>query len=74
MLYAAGFNNRYGFPKAEVVRRFNETKARQYSTGDNGQLSLTLDEEGVLVSGYRRDLAPFWYNQRFEFGEFGNPE
>ncbi|WP_345778771.1 DNA internalization-related competence protein ComEC/Rec2 [Shewanella sp. Isolate7] len=74
VLYAAGFNNRYGFPKAEVVRRFNGTRARQYSTGDNGQLSLTLGEEGVLVSGYRRDLAPFWYNQRFEFGEFGNPE
>ncbi|WP_281213058.1 DNA internalization-related competence protein ComEC/Rec2 [Shewanella insulae] len=74
VLYAAGFNNRYGFPKAEVVRRFNETEARQYSTGDNGQLSLTLDRDGVTVAGYRTDLAPFWYNQRFEFGEFGNPE
>ncbi|QYJ83978.1 DNA internalization-related competence protein ComEC/Rec2 [Shewanella aegiceratis] len=74
VLYAAGFNNRYGFPKAEVVRRFRDQKALQYSTGDNGQLSLKLDDQGITVLGYRRDLAPFWYNQRFEFGEFGNPE
>ena len=74
VLYAAGFNNRYGFPKPHVVSRYGGAQAKQYSVSDNGQLTISLDESGIRVKGYRRDLAPFWYNQRFEFGEFANPE
>ncbi len=74
VLYAAGFNNRYGFPKPHVVSRYAGAQAKQYSVSDNGQLTISLDESGIRVRGYRRDLAPFWYNQRFEFGEFANPE
>ncbi|MDX1282022.1 DNA internalization-related competence protein ComEC/Rec2 [Shewanella colwelliana] len=74
VLYAAGLNNRYGFPKNAVIKRYDHIDASQYSVGTNGQISLFFEQDGIKVVSYRRDIAPFWYNQVFEFGEFANTE
>lgn len=74
VLFPAGFNNRYGFPKKEVVERYLSTGARVLVTGNEGQISVIFHHGEPSVSTYRGDLAPFWYNSLFRFGENNNTE
>ncbi|QYJ87561.1 DNA internalization-related competence protein ComEC/Rec2 [Shewanella mesophila] len=74
VFYPAGLNNRYGFPKSEVVSRYENAGVTQYSLDVNGQLSVIFEQDGVKVNSFRYDISPFWYNRVFEFGVFGNTE
>ncbi len=66
VLFAAGFANHYGFPKPDIVQRYQGIP--WLVSGERGQISLTFDQSGMQVSTYRQDLAPFWYNRLFGFG------
>lgn len=66
VLFPAGFANRYGFPKPDIVARY--TSSSNYVTGETGQISVSFKRNGLEVSTYRNDLAPFWYNRLFGFG------
>lgn len=74
VLYPAGLRNRYGFPKSEVISRYDSAGIVQYSVGHNGQLSVSFEQDGVKVNSFRYDISPFWYNRVFEFGVFDNTE
>ncbi|SQH77165.1 conserved membrane protein of unknown function, containing DNA internalization-related competence protein ComEC/Rec2 domain [Shewanella benthica] len=74
VLFPAGFNNRYGFPKKDVVERYLSTGAQVLVTGSEGQISVLFHHDERRASTYRGDLAPFWYNSLFRFGENNNTE
>lgn len=74
VLFPAGFNNRYGFPKKDVVERYLSKGAQVLVTGSEGQISVLFRHDERRVSTYRGDLAPFWYNSLFRFGENNNTE
>ena len=74
VLFPAGFNNRYGFPKEDVVARYHRLDIETLTTGEQGQLSVIFKHGSVDYYTYRSDFAPFWYNQVFRFGENENPE
>ena len=68
-LFAAGAGNRYGFPKQEVVERYQSRGVKVLSSASEGQISFYFDGPPV-VKTYRRDLAPFWYNRVFGVGDW----
>nr|WP_041419936.1 DNA internalization-related competence protein ComEC/Rec2 [Shewanella violacea] len=74
VLFPAGFNNRYGFPKQDVVERYQFMGAQVLVTGNEGQVSVLFRHGERRISTYRADLAPFWYNSLFRFGEISNTE
>ncbi|MEZ9821114.1 DNA internalization-related competence protein ComEC/Rec2 [Shewanella sp. 10N.286.45.A1] len=74
VLFPAGFNNRYGFPKEDVVARYHHLGIETLTTGELGQLSVIFKHGSVDYYTYRSDFAPFWYNQVFRFGVNENPE
>lgn len=74
VLFPSGFNNRYGFPKPDVVRRYIKHGSDYFISGREGQISVSFNREKWFVRTYRTDLAPFWYNRLFEFGKNDNPE
>lgn len=74
VLFPAGFANRYGFPKSTVIERYRRRHIRSLVTGEEGQISVIFQQSGREVKTYRRDLAPFWYNGLFRFGDLINPE
>ncbi|MEL4390917.1 DNA internalization-related competence protein ComEC/Rec2 [Shewanella xiamenensis] len=74
VLFPAGLNNRYGFPKADVVARYQALQINHLTTGIEGQISVTFEQGRLDVKTYRQDLAPFWYNRLFRFGDLINPE
>jgi competence protein ComEC len=57
----AGLGNRFGFPKAEIRRRYEAAGARFWSTGECGALRLTLHADGRLEAGSARlERAAAW--------------
>ncbi|MCL1136990.1 DNA internalization-related competence protein ComEC/Rec2 [Shewanella pneumatophori] len=74
VVFPAGFNNRYGFPKQKVVERYQQRNISALTTGVEGQVSIIFNQKSMQVRTYRADFAPFWYNQVFRFGQMQNPE
>ncbi|UCX04611.1 DNA internalization-related competence protein ComEC/Rec2 [Shewanella glacialimarina] len=70
----AGFNNQYGFPKSEVMARYQQRDINTLITGEQGQISIKFQHAGYKASTYRNDLAPFWYNRLFRFGQIVKAE
>ncbi|WP_133406581.1 DNA internalization-related competence protein ComEC/Rec2 [Parashewanella tropica] len=69
-IFAAGFRNRYGFPKQEVVKRYEHVGADMLQTGIEGQITVVFSANDIKTRTYRQTIAPYWYNQLFNFGEF----
>lgn len=74
VLFPAGFNNRYGFPKKDVWARYDDLGIDTLVTGEQGQVSVVFQSDSTKIYTYRSDFAPFWYNKVFRFGEIKNPE
>jgi competence protein ComEC len=53
---AAGRGNRFGFPVAEVVERYESSGARFWSTDSCGAISLTLHDDGTIQANSARRL------------------
>ncbi|RYV01822.1 DNA internalization-related competence protein ComEC/Rec2 [Shewanella sp. OPT22] len=70
VLAAAGYQNHWGFPKSEVVKRYKLFSDKIYVSGNSGQVTLTFNASGLEIKQYRTDIAPYWYNQLFKFAEF----
>jgi competence protein ComEC len=47
-LVSTGYRNRYGFPKEQVVRRWQEVGAEVITTAENGALEIRLEKGGIL--------------------------
>ncbi|UJF20853.1 DNA internalization-related competence protein ComEC/Rec2 [Shewanella sp. OMA3-2] len=73
-IVSAGFNNQYGFPKLDVMARYQQRGINTLVSGDQGQISIKFQHTGYQVNTYRNDLAPFWYNRLFRFGQIVKPE
>ncbi|MGI2260311.1 DNA internalization-related competence protein ComEC/Rec2 [Shewanella sp. GXUN23E] len=70
-LFPAGYANQYGFPKADVLQRYRDLGIATLTTGEQGQISIRVypARQEWQVLSYRTNMAPFWYNRLFEFGE-----
>jgi competence protein ComEC len=53
VLVSTGYRNRYGFPKEQVVQRWEGVGAEVVTTAENGALEIRLERDGIL-SGPRR--------------------
>jgi competence protein ComEC len=62
VLFPSGYRNRYGFPKASVVRRYAERHAKMYETGLSGALTVTLssDDEKPVIRRFRDQRQRYW--------------
>lgn len=57
---AAGFNNQWGFPRAEVRERWEAVGARLLATGDTGALELNFDADGISLQAARAIRRRYW--------------
>ncbi len=60
VLVSAGFANRFGHPKREVVNRWQGHGAEVLNTADSGAIRLWLGGEGLQVRERRSDQARLW--------------
>ena len=52
-VFTAGYNNRFGFPKGEIVKRYIEEGAAVYRTDLDGTISFISDGVKLEVSTFR---------------------
>lgn len=65
VLFAAGRNNRWGFPAESVVQRYQQNGSKPLVSGDLGQIRISVDADGeIRYQSYRNHWAPWWYNQQ----------
>ncbi|MCH1920960.1 DNA internalization-related competence protein ComEC/Rec2 [Shewanella sp. A3A] len=73
-IFAAGTANRWGFPKTQVLQKFQQRHINTLTTGEVGQISIEIGQKGAEVRSYRQQIAPYWYNRLIAFGYTANPE
>jgi len=61
VLYAVGARNRYGFPKQEVLSRWEQAGARTWRTDRDGAITLHFNER----EGLREPETYHWPNRRY---------
>lgn len=60
-LFPAGYRNRWGLPKEDVVSRWSETGARTFTTADSGAIEISFDSrQPLLAREYRRTHRRYW--------------
>lgn len=60
-LIASGFNNRYQFPAAEVVQRFQDRQIPLLNTADSGALLVKLDSStSITAIRWRQQQQRLW--------------
>jgi len=61
-LISAGFGNRFGFPKQEVVERWRDHGAQIFQTASGGAVEITVARQGVLAPhAYRLEERRYWW-------------
>lgn len=62
--------NQWGFPHVSVLKRLKKLGVETYSTATDGQISIRFSKKQSLVTTYRKNISPFWYNRDLSFGHY----
>jgi competence protein ComEC len=61
-LVSAGYNNRYGFPDAEVSERWRRSGATVLNTAETGALMIALNDDGTsTLARFRDERRRYWH-------------
>jgi len=63
VVHSVGYQNRFGFPKDEVVQRYAASGARQYQTDLSGAVEFIISGTGIEVSEYREQGRRWWHRK-----------
>jgi competence protein ComEC len=59
-VFTLGYLNRFGHPRPDVVARYREAGSQVVRTDSAGAVTITLDDEGMRLEGYRSTHARYW--------------
>ena len=62
--------NQWHFPKPIVLNRYRQVKSDVKNTAINGQITIEFTKNGPIISTYRQNRWPFWYNNDLSFGHY----
>ncbi len=62
VVFAAGYRNRYQFPKPEIVERFAAQGAQMYMSGHAGAIRMVVHPQSGIapVESYRENHGKYW--------------
>lgn len=63
ILIPAASPNRFGFPHAQVIDRYNQLAARYFISGDSGALTVNFRDGKIEVESYRAHHQHYWNRQ-----------
>lgn len=66
VVHSAGWRSRFGHPRAEVVERYVQLQARQFTTGVSGAVRIRMGAPGGLEVETWRPRAARWWNAAAE--------
>jgi competence protein ComEC len=59
-IVAAGYRNRFGHPRDEVLERYRSRDIEVLRTDQSGMPRIELSDTGITTSSYRADHARYW--------------
>lgn len=62
-LFAAGYLNRYGFPKQAIIDRYRDAGAVLFDTASAGAIQFGIVDKGINIRRRREDSSRFWHNR-----------
>ena len=62
VIFTSGFLNRWGFPMAEVVERYNQAQSQVFRTDHDGSITIKSTETGLLFETMRASLYRRWHS------------
>jgi len=62
VIFSAGYRNRWGFPRPEVVERWQQHGAQLVATVDSGAVAYTLLPDGTMQTERYRTLHPHYWS------------
>ena len=61
-IISSGYQNRFSFPKAEVVARYQQIGAKIYNTATSGAIQVDFETSGQInISQYRQIHKKYWH-------------
>ncbi|HSW69272.1 MAG TPA: DNA internalization-related competence protein ComEC/Rec2 [Gammaproteobacteria bacterium] len=60
VLFPVGYLNRYHFPHASVVKKYQQINANLLETDKSGAVQIKFSKDTLLLSEYRRDHYRYW--------------
>mgnify|MGYP006102786813 CR=1 FL=1 len=65
VVFSSRYLNRFGFPKQDIITRYEEIGARLLNTADSGAISMQVRSRGISITRQREKSRKFW-NTRAE--------
>ncbi|MEO5862447.1 MAG: DNA internalization-related competence protein ComEC/Rec2 [Burkholderiales bacterium] len=63
VVVSAGYRNRFGHPKEEILQRYEAAGAALYRSDRDGAVTFRFDGQGVRAEAYREIARRYWYGQ-----------
>lgn len=63
VVFSAGYRNRFGFPKQDIIARYQQHGARILDTARSGAIDIHLDRAGISIHGHRQQQRRFWHSR-----------
>jgi competence protein ComEC len=63
VVFATGFRNRFGFPKQDIIARYQRHGARILDTARSGAIDIRLRRAGISIHTYRQAHRRFWHSR-----------
>lgn len=60
--FSAGYNNRFGFPKQDIIERYKIFGVETLISFETGELSANFDKSGLIVEQFRQKRRRFWHH------------
>ncbi len=59
VIFSAGFQNRFGFPKLDIVNRYKSVRSNIWSTNCHGTTSIVINRNGYKISGFTSKTSQY---------------
>ncbi len=60
-VFTAGYRNRFGHPKPEVMERYRTVGSELLRSDDDGAILVNMDAERISVERYRKTHWRYWF-------------
>jgi competence protein ComEC len=63
VVFPVGYRNRFGFPKQDIISRYESRQVKMLNTARDGALLFRFEEPKMIVSRYRYEKWHFWTSE-----------
>ncbi len=59
---SAGYRNRFGFPKKDIINRYDAHGVKTFVSNETGELTAKFRDEGLQIDEFRTKNRRFWHH------------